>query len=99
MQTIKLTGHLTLEEKETLLSYDSVDKKWTMDTTVMKYYNKAKKQGWVQLKEYVYEDGAVCGGVFEAPSYAITIRSTSQKKMSEKQMGNLFVDEDEDENC
>lgn len=98
MQIIKLTGRLMLEEKEVLLSYDSVDKTWTMDTTVMKYYNKAKKQNWIQIKEYVYEDGTICGGVFKAPFYAITIRSTEKKKMSDKQMENLASDED-DEDC
>lgn len=99
MQIIKLTGRLTLEEKEVHVSLDDIDKTWIMDTTIMRYYNKAKKQKWKQLKEYVYEDGTVCGGVFQAPFFAITIRSTEKKKMSDKQMQNLFVDEEDDEDC
>ena len=95
MKTIKLNSRLILEERETVIIYDSLDKVWRMDSTVMKHVNKAKKQGWTQTAEYVYEDGTVCGGVFEAPSRAVTIRSTKKKQMSEKQMSNLLDDEEE----
>lgn len=96
METIKVTTRLSAEERETVLVYDNIDKKWFMDTTIPKHANKAKKQGWTQTSEFVYEDGTVCGGVFEAPARAITIRNAEKKQMSEKQMGNLFGD-DEDE--
>lgn len=96
METIKMTTRLSAEERETVLVYDNIDKKWLMDTTVPKHANKAKKQGWTQISEFVYEDGTVCGGAFEAPARAITIRNAEKKQMSEKQMGNLFGD-DEDE--
>jgi hypothetical protein len=89
MRKICIGVRLTLDEKETVLQYDAVDKKWTIDTTVLRHYNKAKRQGWTQLVEYVYDDGSVCGGVFEAPDYAVTIRSTTKKQMSDKQMLNL----------
>jgi len=89
MRKICIGVRLTLEEKETMLQYDASDKKWTIDTTVLRHYNKAKRQGWTQLVEYVYDDGSVCGGVFEAPDYAVTIRSTIKKQMSDKQMLNL----------
>ena len=95
MQIVKIKERLTSEEKETLLLYDVVDKQWTMDTTVMKHYNKAKRQGWEQLKEFVYEDGTVCGGVFVAPDRAVTIRNIDPKQMSDKQMCNLLQDDDE----
>lgn len=95
MKIIKINGRLTSEEKEVHLLYDYIDKRWVMDTTLLKYYNKAKKQQWNQLVEYIYEDGTVCGGVFEAPDYAITIRSVIKKKMSEKQMCNLSHLDDE----
>ena len=97
MKTIKLTGRLSTEEKETVLVYDSVDKKWIMDTTVLKHANKAQNQGWKQTAEFVYEDGTPCGGVFEAPARAITIRNAEKKQMSEKQMRNLVSDDDENE--
>lgn len=97
METIKLTSKLSAEERETVLVYDNVDKVWRMDSTVPKHFNKAKKQQWTQTAEFVYEDGSVCGGAFEAPARAITIRSTEKKQMSEKQLGNLHDNEDEDD--
>lgn len=96
METIKVTTRLSAEERETVLVYDNVDKVWHMDSTVSTHFNKAKRQGWTQTAEYVYEDGQICGGAFEAPARAITIRNTEKKQMSEKQMGNLFGDDDDD---
>ena len=101
MKITKLTTRLSAEERETVLIYDNVDKKWLMDTTITKHFNKAKNQGWLQTDEFVYEDGSVCGGAFEAPGKGITIRNPNKKRvMSEKQMNNLHGhadDEDEDE--
>lgn len=95
METIKITTRLSTEERETVLVYDNVDKVWIMDTTLPKHCNQAKKQGWSQTVEYVYEDGLVCGGVFTAPARAITIRNAEKKQMSEAQMGNLLSDKEE----
>jgi len=92
-----MTTRLLTEERETVLVYSSVDKMWHMDTTVPKHVNKAKRQGWTQTTEFIYEDGTVCGGAFEAPARAITIRNAEKKQMSEKQMGNLHDNEDEDD--
>lgn len=98
METIKINSRLTLEERETILIYDSVDKVWKMDTTITKHVNKAKKQGWKQTAEYVYEDGTVCGGAFEAPDKGITIRNPNKKRvMSELQMQNLHKHDEDDE--
>lgn len=97
METIKVNTRLSSEEKETVLVYDSVDKVWIMDSTVSTHYNKAKRQGWKQTAELVYDDGTVCGGVFEAPARAITIRNAEKKQMSEKQMGNLLGHDDDEE--
>ena len=96
MEIIKVTTRLSMEEKETILTYDYVDKIWTMDSTVSKHFNKALKQGWTPVKQYVYEDGAVCGMILTAPDRAVTIRNTTKKTMSESQLNNLFGDEDED---
>ena len=100
MKIIKMATRLSTEERETVLVYDNVDKVWHMDTTVSNHLNKAKKQGWTQIAEYIYEDGSVCGGAFTAPKKAITIRDPNKKRvMSDKQMKNLLggVDEDDDE--
>ena len=96
MKTVKIGTRLTPEERETILIYDNVDKKWTMDSTVTKHFNKALHQKWTVEQQYIYDDGTVCGMVLTAPDRAITIRNTDKKKMSEKQMGNLHSD---DEDC
>ena len=98
MDTIKVISRLSSEERETVLVYDNTDKVWRMDSTVTKHFNKALKQKWTPITQYVYEDGTVCGMVLAAPAMAITIRSVEKKQMSEKQLGNLFDDgEDEEE--
>lgn len=98
MEIIKMTSRLSAEERETVLVYDNIDKVWRMDSTVPKHFNKAKRQGWTQTAEFVYEDGAVCGGAFEAPATAITIRNPNKKRvMSEEQMKNLHRHDNEDE--
>jgi hypothetical protein len=99
MKTIKIAGKLTNEERETVIVYDNVDKKWYVDTTLNKHLNRFKKQGWTQTTEYVYDDGSVCGGTFEGTEKAITIRNPNKKRvMSDKQMQNLHQhDDDEDD--
>lgn len=101
MEIIEVTSRLSVEERETVIVYDNIDKKWRVDTTLPKHVNRFKKQGWTQTAEYVYEDGSVCGGVFEGSEKAITIRNPNKKRvMSELQMNNLHGhddDEDEDE--
>lgn len=89
MEIIKVTNRLTNEEKETTLAYDNVDKMWIMDSTIPKHFNKAIKQGWHPIRQYVYDDGTVCGMTLTASERAITIRNTTKKQMSEKQMENL----------
>lgn len=97
METIRVNTRLSTEERETVLVYDNMDKVWLMDSTVPKHCNKAKKQGWEQTTEYIYDDGTVCGGAFTAPARAITIRNAEKKQMSEKQMNNLRGDDEDDE--
>ena len=89
METIKMHNKLTLEEKETTLSYDNIEKTWIMDSTVSKHYCKAMKQGWIPIRQYIYDDGTVCGMVLTAPERAVTIRSTVKREMTEKQLTNL----------
>lgn len=89
MEIIKVNTKLSVDERETTLNYDSVNKMWTLDSTVYKHYNKALKQGWTPIRQYIYDDGTVCGMVLTAPERAITIRSTVKKQMSEDQLTNL----------
>ena len=93
MEVIKVNAKLTNEERETILNYDSITKAWIMDSTVPKHFRRAVKQGWLPIRQYVYDDDTICGMVLKAPERAVTIRNVEKKKMSEKQMKNLS-DED-----
>lgn len=97
METINVHYRLLNEERETLIIYDPTQKMWVMDTMIPKHFRKALKQGWTPLKQWVYDDGSVCGMELTAPPRAITIRSATPKQMSASQLNNLFDDENEDE--
>ena len=94
MEIIKVTGKLTIEERETTLNYDNVKKTWIMDSTVSKHFRKALKQGWTPIVQYIYEDGTVCGMTLTGPERAITIRNTTKKQMTKKQLENLSGSEE-----
>ena len=89
MEIIRVYYKPTLEERETLLHYDPIDKEWIMDSSIPKHFRKAMKQGWTPIKQYLHEDGTVCSMWLKAPDRAVTIRSIEKKQMSEKQLGNL----------
>ena len=94
METIKITGiRLSNEEREAHLYLDPIERVWTLESYIPKYFRKAIKQGWTPIREYVYEDGTVCGMVLTAPERSVTIRNVDKKKLSEKQLGNLNDDE------
>ena len=95
MEVIKVCYKPTLEERETLLNYDPINKEWLMDSSISKHFKKALKQGWTPIRQYIHEDGTVCGMLLSAPDRAITIRNTEKKKMSDKQLRNLSSLSDE----
>jgi hypothetical protein len=95
METIKMCGaKLTNEEREVYLYFDPVEKMWTLDAFVPKYFRKALKQGWTPIREYVHDDGMVYGMSLIAPERAVTLRSVDKKKLSEKQLKNLGLDDE-----
>lgn len=96
MKTTKVSVRMTNDERETVLQYSLSDKQWIMDSTIPKHFNKAKKQGWTPIEQFVYDDGQVCGMILSAPERAITIRSTEKRKMSDTQINNLLGDDEED---
>ena len=94
METIKIIGiKLTNEEREVHLWFDPIEKVWMLDAFIPKYFRKAIKQGWTPVREYVYEDGTICGMSLIGPERAISVRSVNKKKLSEKQLKNLNGDE------
>ena len=95
METIKTYSKPTIEEKEVHLNYNPVDDVWIIDTNIPKFFRKALKQGWLPIRQYVHEDGTICSMTLRAPQRAVTIRSTTKKQMSEKQLKNLNGSDDE----
>lgn len=85
-----IKSQLTPDERETLFNilYAEDDVVY-MDTTILKDYNRAIKQGWELLAQYVYEDGSVAGGQFKAPRRCLSIRNTKERELSEQQIANL----------
>ena len=95
METINITGtRLINEEREVYLYLDPVSREWTLDAFMPKYFRKALKQGWTPIREYVYEDGTVYGMSLTAPERAVTIRNVDKKKLSDKQLNNLFSEDE-----
>lgn len=86
VETIKVGTRLVPEERETHIGYDSIGKMWIIDSTVPKHFRKALKQGWTPIRQYIYEDGIVCGMILTAPERAITIRNVNKKELTEKQL-------------
>ena len=86
METIKINGRFTLEERDTLLNYNPIDDQWIMDSNIPKHFRKALRQGWTPIRQYVYDDGTVCAMCLSAPERAVTIRNVEKKKLSEKQL-------------
>ena len=95
MEIIKVSYKPSIEERETHLNYDIIDNVWVADSSIPKHFRKLVKQGWTPIRQYIYEDGTVCGMVLTGPERAITFRSTTKKQMSEKQLGNLKGSDDE----
>lgn len=90
METSILRSRLSTDERETIITISyAEDEVVQMYTTIPKDYNKALKQGWTLVTQYVYEDGAVAGGVFQAPRRCLSIRSVREREVSEKQRENL----------
>lgn len=89
MEQVIITSKLSNAEREThyLIDYET-DNTVFADTTIIKDYTKMKRQGWTLLKEYVYQDGTLVGGCFQAPRNCLSIRSasTGKRRTSEAQI-------------
>lgn len=79
MEKVIIASKIPSREQETLVCFNQVDKKWCVDTTIPKHYNRFLRQGWKPVKEYVYDNGEIVGGAFEAPEQAITVRSVTKE--------------------
>lgn len=84
-----ITSRLTNEERETHYFIESIkDDVVVADTLIMKDYTRMQKQGWTLVKQYVYQDGTVVGGCFQASRRCLSIRGaqTAKRVPSEKQL-------------
>ena len=94
MKTQVINARLSIDEKETHYYISAAeDDVVYMDTTILKDYNKALKQGWKLVCQYVAKDGSIVGGKLTAPRRCLSLRNVKAKELSEKQKMNLIKDE------
>ena len=86
MITKRKNGHLTAEERETLLRFDYLDQCWYVETSVPAHITKFKKQGWEIVSQTLSKDGSIQAVEFKCdnPS-SITIGKAEKKKLTEEQ--------------
>lgn len=92
METINIGTRLSNEEREIHIYLDPTERMWMVDAFMPKYFHKALKQGWTPIRQYVYEDGTVCGMSFAVPERCISFRNIEKKKLSAKQMAFLCLE-------
>lgn len=92
MVTKRMNGHLTAEERETLLRFDYLDQCWYVETSVPIHITKFKKQGWEIVAQTLSKDGSVQAVEFKCnnPS-SISIGKAEKRKreLTEEQRENL----------
>ena len=86
MITKRMNGHLTAEERETLLRFDYLDQCWYVETSVPTHITKFKKQGWEIVSQTLSKDGSIQAVEFKCdnPS-SIIIGKAEKKKLTEEQ--------------
>lgn len=95
METIRVCGNKLINEEREVYAYlDPIEKQWLVDAFMPKYFRKLIKQGWTPVREYVYDDGTVCGMSLIAPERAVTFRNVDKKKLSAKQLAALNADDE-----
>ena len=82
MKTIITQDRLTKEERECVLVYSELDDKWYVDVSVAKLRTKFIKQGWTQTSETTLPDGTWVASTFEAPYWAIGVKSPNKRVRS-----------------
>lgn len=82
MITKRMNGHLTAEERETLLRFDYLDQCWYVETSVPTHITKFKKQGWEIVSQTLSKDGSIQAVEFKCdnPS-SISIGNAEKRKI------------------
>lgn len=92
MITKRMNGHLTAEERETLLRFDYLDQCWYVETSVPTHITKFKKQGWEIVAQTLSKDGNVQAVEFKCnnPSSISIGRAEKRKReLTEEQRQKL----------
>ena len=82
MITKRMNGHLTAEERETLLRFDYLDQCWYVETSVPTHITKFKKRGWEIVSQTLSKDGSIQAVEFKCdnPS-SISIGKAEKRKI------------------
>lgn len=71
---------LTMEERETTISYNEADGFYTIATDVQKHIRKFDRLGYECTKTLLYPDGTVETKEYKVPAHAISFRSPVKLK-------------------
>lgn len=87
------TESLTREERETFFNHDEMSDKWICETSERIMKTKLKRAGWTLIEEGYSSKGNWVYGVYEAPFYALSVRSAVKikKEISDEQRQALSV--------
>ena len=79
MKTYIIPERLTKEERECNLIYSEIDEKWYAEVSIGRLKTKFVKQGWTQTSETTLSDGTWVSSTFEAPYWAIGVKSPNKR--------------------
>lgn len=79
------TRNFSIEELETHLCYDAIDKVWKAYTNIRTDYLKFKKKNWKIISENFTEDGTFIDATFEARRKAIRIVDANKREYTEEE--------------
>ena len=82
MKTYIIPERLTKEERECNLIYSEIDEKWYAEVSISRLKTKFVKQGWTQTSETTLPDGTWVASTFEAPYWAIGVKSPNKRVRS-----------------
>ena len=82
MKITKTDCKLSADEREVLINIyqDGESMVAEIDTSIAKYANKCRKQGWEETEQVQYTDGTWVSSVFKAPAKAISIGKAERSK-------------------
>lgn len=77
---IVATDSYSKEERETHFWHDEIDDRWTCETSERVWNTKLQRAGWTLVEEGRNGKDQWVYSVYEAPSYALSVRSATKSK-------------------